>query len=880
MKINFDNGIVLTKSGKFIDREQERDFFWQKYDELCEITDEWLVTVINYWGMGGIGKSQILKKLLIEAEEKTFECREEIPLVYVSLSEQDTPIKIMNKMVNMLKKFDFIFPLYEAAIFELGRVSGDSEIRKEVKSIEESSVLISSLLEWSAVDSNIAIGGTIFKALDKSAKFVRMYLENKKNDLEKIDKMLPEELENVIPSYFAKDLYWNLTNGKSTYPAIVFLDKVESLRKRITGIDEIDIQISWLKDILITQIPKIVWVCSSREELEWHKNDEWNDSIYNIRVNPFDEKWMMEYFKVNKMDIGDFKQELFELTKGVPLFLEICYELYQKLQVKNETIDFSKFQGKQKRLLETYIENLSDGEMYALFVLSCIGEWDNDFIQFIAQKCKRNDFLDAYNILMKKSYIEETGERIELHQVIKEQIFAFCSDEIVQEIAGITYEFMPKEEFSWFYPKYLRCKIQCIDNALEFDEWWMQSDLKLLKELAINGNINGFESCYRVVLKYKKKQFEDSNMYLFLSIFHIRNLIKLNYFKQAKSESNNIIRFCKSSKKYQNEGFRIFIAEFYELKAQALDGLKKYLQAFNIRKELCAQSINLEENTKASRLHNMATSYHHLKKYKEALEILKEVIVYREKHISDNPEDYIKALTFRVSVFTEYYEYNMDQPKIIESALQYGKQAYDEAHRILKDGSVLRLEVDVIYARLLMNLRVWSEAHFILSKVYTQLLNINQGRNAYIDEIEFMLATTSVEIGNDKEALELFEHLEESAREYSEGSELFSLRCQLEKGISISKGGDHQEAKMYLINAHDNAKKIYGYSEKIVLNLAYAVAVEDYFLENYDDSIEKLKNILPHVIMLFSENSKFVYMIKRHIIRCEEAKCNSLPKTN
>jgi len=132
-----------------------------------------------------------------------------------------------------------------------------------------------------------------------------------------------------------------------------------------------------------------------------------------------------------------------------------------------------------------------------------------------------------------------------------------------------------------------------------------------------------------------------------------------------------------------------------------------------------------------------------------------------------------------------------------------------------------------------------------------------------------------IETGKIHEAFDRLEGLEDSAKEYIEGSERFILRCQLEKGISLSKLGSHQEAKECLINALSKGKHLYGYSEKIVLKLAYAIAVEDYFLNAYDECMNQLNEILPHVIKLFTDNSEFVYMIKAQMIRCEEARSNT-----
>lgn len=53
MKIKLDTRDDNIKDSVFVDREDERKEFWDKYKELCEVTNDWPVTIFNYWGMGG-----------------------------------------------------------------------------------------------------------------------------------------------------------------------------------------------------------------------------------------------------------------------------------------------------------------------------------------------------------------------------------------------------------------------------------------------------------------------------------------------------------------------------------------------------------------------------------------------------------------------------------------------------------------------------------------------------------------------------------------------------------------------------------------------------------------------------------------------------------
>lgn len=307
---------------------------------------------------------------MLEIQEKESKYKEQIPVAYVALSEQDSPIIIMNKLVQLLKKYNYSFPLYEAAVFELARKSGVPVIKQEIKSLQENSDFLCTLLEMMALLPKGELVGCVLKIIDQTVKGARNYIEGKKNILWEIERLLPEELEEALPKYFASDLQWNISQNTWSYPLVVLLDKIDVFRDRIFGIDEIDIEIGWLKDQIISQVSKVVWVCAGREKLQWDiesNGEQWKDSLINIPVCSFDKKWMMEYFEQNEVDLSMFQEELFELTQGVPLYLEICRELYIRTLQRHEKIDFRQFQGKQEKLLKTYVENLSDDEMSVLF---------------------------------------------------------------------------------------------------------------------------------------------------------------------------------------------------------------------------------------------------------------------------------------------------------------------------------------------------------------------------------------------------------------------------------------------------------------------------------------------------------------------------------
>ncbi len=865
---------------KFIDREKEREVFWDIFDARCEREEQWTVTVFHFWGMGGIGKSALLKKLLLEAEERNGRENDKISTAYVSVGEQDNGIRIMSRIAALLKRnCHFSFPLFEIGLYALAVKSGAGAIKKEVETLQERSGLLSMLLDGADLVQPLSFAATVFRLLDQCAKEIKTHVNGHKKSVEELERLMPEELTEKLPDLFLKDMISN--NDKVLYPILIFLDKLEALRTGISGIDEIDYQIGWLK-YLTARTPNVIWVCSGREKLLWaeESENEWEESLYTIEVKPFDEIWMSRYFADNDMEVATIRRELYELTQGIPLFLTICYELYQKLCMKTNdggsasgkslAVTIKSFEGKQERLIQTYVENLTLAERRTLFVLACVGEWDGKLIHYLTEKVPIDSFREAYRILMRKSYLAENGGGFELHQVIQEQVFAFCKEDIIADTADLLWDYLPKDRFSWGYPKFLRCRLRCIKNDKEADEWWISREAEPLKQLIQSNNINGFEACYKEILKQTEGRLSDSVISVVCGVYHIRNLLRLNCCRQAQKEANRMLRICKSSEKMKYLEFHGIMSEYLELKAQALDGQKKYEQAFCIREKLCRDTDTGNEENRFARLHNLASSYQHLRNYRMALELTEKIIEYRRLHREQMPEDYVRALFLKGIILNESYKNHFENKELIPQILEALETALGEANRLLAEDNMLTIDMEISYADMMSDLYFWEEALKSYTSARKKLFQINQGRNRQIDVLDYRIAIAMSETGNSAEALGLLDELQKISGEYEDDSEHFSFRCMLEKGNSLSIDGRHEEAREILLDAYERAKEAFGSQETIVLKFAYAAAVEDYFLERYKECLSRLDELYPQIAKQCGKNSAFVFMLKKQRIRCLE----------
>lgn len=69
MKVRKRNDNTLKANKIFTDREEPRAAFWKNYNLLKDnLTNDADIKVLTYYGIGGIGKSSLLKKIISELE--------------------------------------------------------------------------------------------------------------------------------------------------------------------------------------------------------------------------------------------------------------------------------------------------------------------------------------------------------------------------------------------------------------------------------------------------------------------------------------------------------------------------------------------------------------------------------------------------------------------------------------------------------------------------------------------------------------------------------------------------------------------------------------------------------------------------------------------
>ena len=204
----------------FTDREEPRKTFWRNYDlvksQRSDIND---INVITYYGIGGVGKSTLIRKLIEELKEKT----DTPKYIYYDLSVANESRAVLEGMRNKLSKdYNYSFPLFDLGIFTYARKIGENVQADEIKAFADKSPFLSLIFDVGQMIPGIGIVSQIMAAADKGVAYARNVLGKHKQEIYELDALRADELYSKLPYFFALDMTDNLQN--TSEPFVVFLD--------------------------------------------------------------------------------------------------------------------------------------------------------------------------------------------------------------------------------------------------------------------------------------------------------------------------------------------------------------------------------------------------------------------------------------------------------------------------------------------------------------------------------------------------------------------------------------------------------------------------------------------------------------------------------
>lgn len=605
--IQDDEIFVNIKATKeFTDREEPRKVFWNTYDKMkSEINPN--IHVISYYGFGGIGKSALLNKLNEEVKKKASESK-------VEFLDLDKLLDASNNILDVLKiirqdlkeKYNFSFPIFDLVVYVYETKLGKTATKPELNSIFDENKELGFLKDFI---TEIPLIGTFAKVIyyaDVGKNLLKERLNNNKlrNRLEEIESLSPEDIKQYLAYYFSIDLKENLKNEKS--PFVFFIDTYEKLVNELNQVGDVLKNDLWLRsdEGLICRIPNVLWVIAGREKLKWEDIDEsWKGTLDQHLLGTLSFQDTQHFLNLAGIDNDELIHELYNLTHGTPIYLDMCVDTYVKLKEKGKNPVIEDFGEDTTALIKRFFMYMNDAERDFTTMLAFIGEWNDENIVDISKKMLGSFSASLYSKIKDFSFITiENGS----YRII----------DTVRDITIANANKIERQRYTENYRNDIEDKVQEIKKILEDTNKIAQEvkntqikneeKIENLKKIQMENNINEKaldieyrskskldnykceEEYLKIILKMIKDLLYISTEELFIErASHLLEKIEEYEYKFNKVfVSENLKQVLNKFSSYKEDAIYIKLQIKYEINYNIKSGWKNYLYTFKDGKNI------------------------------------------------------------------------------------------------------------------------------------------------------------------------------------------------------------------------------------------------------------------------------------------------------
>ncbi len=131
---------------------------------------------------------------------------------------------------------------------------------------------------------------------------------------------------------------------------------------------------------LLQHIPNVLWVIAGREKLKWEELDSrWGENLEQHLLDKLSSTNSMNFLKDSGITDEQLRKDLYVLTKGVPVYLDLCVDTYEaiKKEGKNPTITINDFGKNTKSLLGRFLKYITHATLiyhFHLFFILNMGD--------------------------------------------------------------------------------------------------------------------------------------------------------------------------------------------------------------------------------------------------------------------------------------------------------------------------------------------------------------------------------------------------------------------------------------------------------------------------------------------------------------------------
>ena len=419
---------------EFTDRDELRAAYHNMVQRCKTETEESNnCYVINYHGVGGIGKTTLLRKLQSEIEEK---CGKRVDKNYIILNldfetiEPDSVSALVSLRRQLIQhRPNLQFPMFDEAVGKLRRSNAVVDDATGT-SILEKKPLVNDVVD--AVSEFVPGMNAVKIGFQRAEKTLRGFQRRAATDFDYLERMETHDEARIIkslPYCFAHDVNYGLPNDDALL--LFFIDTYERLVTEAEGSSRWTPSMQtddWLCGSrgLIRNLPSSVFAIAGREQLKWKDYDAyWKDNLETHVIDHLSEEDSNFFFSKCGID-STLWHGLYTLTGGEPVFMDLCVDQYEDI-VHSHSISgesgyvpgIEEFGENTSILVERHTRYVGEDMRDALYIAASMRKWDQETLHCAAEALNISIQPVQFKRLCSLSYVStDDGKLFYMHSII------------------------------------------------------------------------------------------------------------------------------------------------------------------------------------------------------------------------------------------------------------------------------------------------------------------------------------------------------------------------------------------------------------------------------------------------------------------------------
>ncbi|WP_322747243.1 MULTISPECIES: phosphotransferase [unclassified Frankia] len=392
---------VAALQREFVDREPVLEAFAAELGRLGDGP-----RILNLTGVGGIGKSRLLRELKDRAREahRTATLDLQIP----ALRQQEDALAALRGEIGALGIHFDRFDIAYAVLWQ--RLHPHLRLDKAELPFLDGSSMLTDVVDTVAGLPFFGTARGLIRILERGSSDVRRRLQVRRdNTLQILDDLPNSDLADAVTYLFAADL----RDGSAEKPYVLFVDSYEALVPAPVRSGRAHLADGWLRD-LCAQLDAGLVVVASREPLRWETDEpEWSDAVRVRDIGGLPMAARLDLLEAGGITDPAHRHTVAEASAGLPFYLHLAVDTYQQSDAATGRAAVS-----QSQILARFLEHVSADEIRTLEVLSPARLFDYEVFRFLAARFHLPGDRLAWESLTSYSFVYPAGDALRFHQLM------------------------------------------------------------------------------------------------------------------------------------------------------------------------------------------------------------------------------------------------------------------------------------------------------------------------------------------------------------------------------------------------------------------------------------------------------------------------------